>query len=66
LQPYAARMIFMSTESEVGYWNLRILMILSETLVKAKHQRDDCKRMSWDSWQYLHTYRQYSKRLLII
>jgi len=41
-------------------------MILSETLVKAKHQRDVCNRMSWDSWQYMHMYRQYSKLLLII
>jgi len=44
-------------------------MILSETLVTAKHQRDVCKRMTWDSWQYmytLYTCRQYSKHLLII
>jgi len=43
-------------------------MILSETLVTAKHQRDVCKRMSRDSWQYMWAYfcRQYSKHLLII
>ena len=41
------------------YWHLRNSMILSETLVKAKHQRDVWKRMSWESWQYMCIHRSF-------
>jgi len=41
---------------ESDYWNLRISMIVSESLVKAKHQGNVRKRMSWESWQYLQMY----------